>query len=165
MGGILINRVFLILEYTPRGGWPRRGHLISQSDFFLVHFFGPPILSTQSGRCKICVPKHEKTSSKLIFSLKNTRRKRMFQYAFPLRKTEPKIVTTTYYRLQTDIGRTWIFKALLHNSPFGATRLHLSHGGCGPAATIEGLLLLYPLISILQSPHSRRKMERCPVRT
>ena len=49
----------------------------------------------------------------------------MFQYAFPLRKTEPKIVTTTTttdYRLQTDIGRTWIFKALLHNSPFGAIK-------------------------------------------
>ena len=91
------------------------------SDFSVFGpLFGPPILSTQSGRCKICVPKHGKTCSKLIFLIKNTRRKRMFQYAFPLRKTEPKIVTdrlhTTYYY----IGRTWIFKALLHNSPFGA---------------------------------------------
>ena len=51
----------------------------------------------------------------------------MFQYAFPLRKTEPKIVTDRQTHRQTDrqthIGRTWIFKALLHNSPFGAINL------------------------------------------
>ena len=56
---------------------------------------------------------------------------------FPFVKRSQKLLLQTYYILQTDIGRTWIFKALLHNSPFGATRLHLSHGGCGPAATIQ----------------------------
>jgi hypothetical protein len=41
----------------------------------------------------------------------------VFQYAFPLRKTDQKSVTSDTH---THIGRTLIFKALLHNSPFGA---------------------------------------------